>query len=263
MQRRKFINTATAGILGAGAATLSGVALAQIPEFKWRLASSFPKSLDTIFGGVELIAKRVAAATGGKFQIQVFAANEIVPGGAVLDAVKDGTVQMGHTASYYYVGKDPTFAFDTAMPFGLNARQQNAWMYEGGGLALMRELFKEYNIYQIPAGNTGAQMGGWYRKEIKTVADLKGLKFRIGGIGGQVLQKLGVVPQQTKSLASIRAPSTTTTQAGGKADRSYRSISTSTSGQNYPRIIKRFWKLPVPKPTSTCKPNMTLRTPPH
>ena len=196
MQRRKFLGAAGAGLIGTGTSTLASNGYAQSPEFKWRLASSFPKNLDTIFGGAELVARRVAAATSGKFQIQVFAANEIVPGAAVLDAVKDGTVQMGHTASYYYVGKDPTFAFDTAMPFGLNGRQQNAWMYEGGGLQLMREFFKDYNIYQIPAGNTGAQMGGWYRKEIETVADLKGLKFRIGGIGGQVLQKLGVVPQQ-------------------------------------------------------------------
>jgi len=196
MERRKFLKSAGIGLAGAGAATMSASALAQAPEVKWRLASSFPKSLDTIFGAADVVAKRVAAATGGKFQIQVFAAGEIVPGFGVLDAVKDGTVQIGHSASYYYVGKDPTFAFDTAIPFGLNSRQQTAWMYEGGGLQLMREFFKDYNIYNIPAGNTGAQMGGWFRKEIKTVADLKGLKFRIGGFAGQVLAKLGVVPQQ-------------------------------------------------------------------
>jgi TRAP-type mannitol/chloroaromatic compound transport system substrate-binding protein len=194
MQRRSFLKKAAAG-LAVGAAATPALAQAQ-PEIKWRLASSFPKSLDTIYGGAELVSKRVAAATNGKFQIQVFAAGEIVPGPGVLDAVKDGTVQCGHTASYYFVGKDPTFAFDTAMPFGLNARQQNAWMYHGGGLELMREFFKDYNIHQIPAGNTGAQMGGWFRKEIKTVEDLKGLKFRIGGFAGQVLAKLGVVAQQ-------------------------------------------------------------------
>ncbi len=196
MERRKFLKTAGIGLAGAGAATMSAAALAQAPEVKWRMTSSFPKSLDTIFGAADVVAKRVAAATGGKFQIQVFAAGEIVPGFGVLDAVKDGTVQCGHSASYYYVGKDPTFAFDTAIPFGLNSRQQTAWMYEGGGLPLMREFFKDYNIYNIPAGNTGAHMGGWFRKEIKTVADLKGLKFRIGGFAGQVLAKLGVVPQQ-------------------------------------------------------------------
>ena len=196
MQRRKFLTSTGAGLVGTAALALTGKALADAPEVKWRMASSFPKSLDTIFGGGEVLAKRVAAMTGGKFQIQIFGTGEIVPGLGVLDAVKDGTVQMGHTASYYFVGKDPTFAFDTAMPFGLNSRQQNAWMYEGGGLVLMRDFFKDYNIYQIPAGNTGAQMGGWYRKEIKTIEDLKGLKFRIGGFAGQVLQKLGVVALQ-------------------------------------------------------------------
>ncbi len=196
MQRRKFLTSAGLGLAGTGALALSGKALAQAPEVKWRLASSFPKSLDAIYGAAEIVSKRVAAATGGKFTIQVFAAGEIVPGPGVLDAVKDGTVQMGHSASYYFVGKDPTFAFDTAIPFGLNSRQQTAWMYEGGGLQLMRDFFKDYNIYNIPCGNTGAQMGGWYRKEIKTVADLKGLKFRVGGFAGQVLAKLGVVPQQ-------------------------------------------------------------------
>jgi TRAP-type mannitol/chloroaromatic compound transport system substrate-binding protein len=114
----------------------------------------------------------------------------------VLDAVKDGTVEMGHAASYWYIGKDPALAFDTAIPFGLNSRQQNAWLQEGGGLELLREFFKDYNIYPIPCGNTGTQMGGWFRKEIKSIEDLQGLKFRIGGFAGQVLAKLGVVPQQ-------------------------------------------------------------------
>jgi len=198
MQRRSFLKKAGAGLAaGALAAPLATPAFAQnAPTIKWRLASSFPKTLDTIFGAAEVFSKRVAAATGGKFQIQVFASGDIVPGMQVLDAVKDGTVEMGHSASYYYVGKDPTFAFDCAMPFGLNSRQQTAWMYEGGGLALMREFFKGYNIVNFPCGNTGVQMGGWFRKEIKTVADLKGLKFRIGGFAGQVLQKLGVVAQQ-------------------------------------------------------------------
>ena len=195
MQRRKFIGTGAgmAGILAAGAAP----AFAQgAGEIKWRLASSFPKSLDTIYGAAEVMSKRVAAATGGKFQIQVFAACEIVPGLQVLDAVQNGTVQAGHTAPYYYWGKDAAFALDTAIPFSLNARQTNAWHIFGGGLELFREFYKGYNIYNMPSGNTGAQMGGWFRKEIKTVADLKGLKFRIGGFAGKVMEKLGAVPQQ-------------------------------------------------------------------
>jgi TRAP-type mannitol/chloroaromatic compound transport system substrate-binding protein len=200
MQRRKFLKGAAlagaAGGIGA-AASFPAPALAQsMPEINWRMASSFPKSLDTIFGAGEYVTKRVEAATDGKFKIRIFAGGEIVPGLQVLDAVQAGTVECGHTANYYYVGKDPTFAFDTAVPFGLNARQQNAWMYHGGGRQLMNEFFKDYNCHAIPAGNTGAQMGGWFRKEIKTVDDLSGLKFRVGGFAGQVLTKLGVVPQQ-------------------------------------------------------------------
>jgi TRAP-type mannitol/chloroaromatic compound transport system substrate-binding protein len=194
MKRRAFLKKAAVGL---AAGTIAAPAIAQTqPTVNWRLTASWPKSLDTLFGGPELIAKRVAASTGGKFNIKVFAAGEIVPGLQVLDAVQNGTVECGHTAPYYYFGKDPTFAFSCAIPFGMNFRQQNAWMYHGGGLELMREFFKEYNVIQFVAGNTGAQMGGWFRKEIKTVADLKGLKFRIGGFAGAVLTKLGVVPQQ-------------------------------------------------------------------
>jgi len=198
MQRRKFLTSAGTALAAGTAAipALSQTQAAALPAIKWRLTSSFPKSLDTIYGAAPALAKRIAEATGGKFNIQVFAAGEIVPGPQALDAVKDGTVECCHTAPYYYFGKDPTFAFGTAIPFGLNARQQNAWMYYGGGLALMREFLKDYNVINFPAGNTGAQMGGWFRKEIKSVADLKGLKFRIAGLAGRVLSKLGVVPQQ-------------------------------------------------------------------
>jgi TRAP-type mannitol/chloroaromatic compound transport system substrate-binding protein len=197
MNRRKFINTAAVGGAAVAATAVAAPAIAQsMPELKWRLASSFPKALDTIFGAAEIFAKYVAEATDNKFQVRVFAAGEIVPGLQVADAVQNGTVEMGHTASYYYVGKDPTFAFDTAVPFGLNARQQDAWMNWGGGRDLMNEFYKDYSIFAIPCGNTGAQMGGWFRKEIKTAEDLKGVKMRIGGFAGQVLTKLGLVPQQ-------------------------------------------------------------------
>jgi TRAP-type mannitol/chloroaromatic compound transport system substrate-binding protein len=160
------------------------------------MTSSFPKSLDTIYGGGEQVAKYVAEMTDNKFQIQVFAAGEIVPGLQALDATSNGTVEMCHTVSYYYVGKDPTWAIYASVPFGLNARQQNSWWYQGGGEELGNEFFKKSNVIGFPCGNTGTQMGGWFRKEIKTVADLSGLKMRIGGIAGQVLQKVGVVPQQ-------------------------------------------------------------------
>ncbi len=196
MKRRQFIKTAGVGA-AAGAVTLAAPAIAQsMPEVKWRLTSSFPKSLDTLFGAMELFVKRIAEMSDNKFQIRLFAPGEIVPGLQVADAVQKGTVEMGHTASYYYIGKDPTFTFDTAVSFGLNARQQNAWMYHGGGLQAFREFLKGYDIIHFPAGNTGTQMAGWYRKEINSVEDLKGLKMRIGGLAGQVLAKLGVITQQ-------------------------------------------------------------------
>jgi TRAP-type mannitol/chloroaromatic compound transport system substrate-binding protein len=193
-RRRMFLAQAAAGLAGAAAAA-PAIAQAQ-PALQWRLASSFPKSLDTVFYPAELITRRIAEITDNKFQIRVFAAGEVVPALQVLDAVQNGTVEAGHTAPYYYVGKDPAFAFGTNVPFGLNARQQNAWWYEGGGREAMGELYQDYGLVEFNAGNTGAQMGGWYRKEIRTVADLKGLKMRIAGIAGQVLAKLGVVPQQ-------------------------------------------------------------------
>ncbi|MGE5545504.1 MAG: TRAP transporter substrate-binding protein [Solirubrobacterales bacterium] len=194
MERRKFLKAAT---VGAAASTIAAPAIAQTaPEIKWRMASSFPKSLDTIYGAGEFVAKRVAELTDNKFQIRVFAGGEIVPGLQVFDAVQAGTVECGHSVAYYYVGKDPTFAFEAAIPFGLNARQNNAWLYHGGGLELVRDFYKEFNVINFVCGNSGTQMGGWFRKEIKTVQDLQGLKMRIAGIAGRVLTKLGVVPQQ-------------------------------------------------------------------
>src|SRR5688572_31609582 len=185
MKRRTFIATAGLGA-AAAATTVAAPAIAQsAPDIKWRMTSSFPKSLDTIYGAAETFSKYVAEATDNKFQIQVFQAGEIVPGLQAADAVGNGTVEMCHTASYYFWGKDPTFAFGTAVPFGLNARQQNAWNYYGGGIDLMNEFYAGYNIFGLPCGNTGAQMGGWFRKEINKVDDLKGLKMRIGGFGGK------------------------------------------------------------------------------
>jgi TRAP-type mannitol/chloroaromatic compound transport system substrate-binding protein len=192
MKRRSFLTASAAAIAFAPAAP--GIAQSQ-PDVKWRLSSSYPKSLDILQGSAVRIAKRVAELTDGHFQIQTFAAGEIVPPLQVLDAVQNGTIEAGGTPSFFYVGKDPTFAFDTAIPFGLNTRQQTAWVLEGGGLQLMRDFYKSYNVIQFPAGNTGAQMGGWFRKEIKNLDDLRGLKMRIAGLGGQVIARLGVVPQ--------------------------------------------------------------------
>src|SRR5438477_4394496 len=195
MKRRNFLKAT--GIGAAGAATLAAPAIAQsMPEIKWRLTASWPKSLDTLWGGVELMSKLVAEATDNKFQLQTFAGGEIVPGLQVLDAVQNGTVEMGHTASYYYFGKDPTFAFGTAVPFGPNMRINQAWYMLGGGKEVLNDFYKKYNVVSLLAGNTGCQMGGWFRKELAGPDDFKGLKFRIGGFAGRVLQKLGAVPQQ-------------------------------------------------------------------
>jgi TRAP-type mannitol/chloroaromatic compound transport system substrate-binding protein len=193
MKRREFLKQAGAGVaLGSVAAA----AQAQSDTVRWRFATMWPKSLDAMHGSAENWAKRVTAISGGRFEIRTSAAGEIVPPGSVFNAVQDGTIECGHVLSTFFFGKDTSLGFDAGMPFGLNARQQAAWMYDGGGLQLMRAVFKKYNIVQFPVGNVGVQMGGWYRKEIKSVADLKGLKFRIGGIGGAILLKLGAVPQQ-------------------------------------------------------------------
>ncbi len=197
MSRRDFLTKGGAAAVAAGAAALSAPAVAQTSDVvRWRMASSFPKSVDTLFGTADFIARRVGQITGGKFQISVHAAGEIVPPLQVLDAVEKGTIECGHTAPYYFIGKDPAWAMGTCVPFGLNSRQYNAWWVHGGGEKLFNDFTREVGVVSLLAGNTGSQMGGWFKKEIKGVADLKGLKFRTGGMGGQVLTKLGVVAQQ-------------------------------------------------------------------
>jgi len=192
MDRRSLIKHAgIAGVLAAGAAP----AVHAQAAIRWRLASSFPKSLDTIFGAADTFAKAVKDMSGGKFEVSVHAAGELMPAFGVVDGVQQGTVECAHTAPYYFFGKDETFALGCAIPFGLNSRQMTAWMYEGNGMKLMREFYAKYNIVNFPGGNTGSQMGGWYRKEIKTLADIKGMKMRIGGFGGKVLERIGGVPQ--------------------------------------------------------------------
>ena len=193
MDRRSLIkNAGIAGVLAAGAAP----AVHAQSAVRWRLASSFPKSLDTIFGSAEVFARTVKALSGGKFEVSVHAANELMPAFGVVDGLQNGTIEMAQTAPYYFTGKNPIFAFGCAVPFGLTARQMDAWMAHGNGRKLMDAFYAQYNIKSRSSGNTGTQMGGWYRKEIKTAADLKGLKMRMGGgLFGEAMAKLGVVAQ--------------------------------------------------------------------
>jgi len=192
MERRSFVKHAgLAGILAAG--TAPAVQAQQV--IRWRITSSFPKSLDTLYGAAEVFAKAVNAASNGRMNVTAHPPGELVPAFGVVDAVQKGTVEGGHTAPYYFFGKDETFALDCAVPFGMNSRQMTGWYYHGNGLKLTREFYRQYDIVNFAAGNTGVQMGGWFRKEIKSVEDLKGLKFRVGGFAGRVLERLGVVPQ--------------------------------------------------------------------
>jgi TRAP-type mannitol/chloroaromatic compound transport system substrate-binding protein len=193
MDRRSLIKQAgIAGVLAAGVAP----AVHAQAAVRWRLASSFPKALDTIYGGAEVFAKQVKAMSGGKFEISVHSGGELMPAFGVVDGVQNGTVELAHTVPYYFYGKNPAFALGSAVPFGLNARQMNAWMKHGNGRKLMNEFYANYGMLSFAGGNTGTQMGGWFRKEIKAVTDFKGMKMRLGGgLIGEVMQKLGAVPQ--------------------------------------------------------------------
>lgn len=193
MDRRSLIKkTGIAGVLASGIAP----AVHAQAAVRWRLASSFPKSLDTIYGGAEVFAKAVKAMSGGKFEVSVHAAGELMPAFGVVDGVQQGSVEACHTVPYYFYGKNPAFALGSAVPFGLNARQMTAWMMHGNGRKLMNEFYANYGMVSYAGGNTGCQMGGWFRKEIKSVADIKGLKMRLGGgLIGDVMTKMGAVPQ--------------------------------------------------------------------
>jgi TRAP-type mannitol/chloroaromatic compound transport system substrate-binding protein len=204
MERREFAKNALLG--AAGASLLGGCssesssegdapAVQTQPRVRWRLASSFSRSLDTIYGAAEVLADRVSAMTDGRFEIRSYPGGELVPSLEVLSNVQTGTVQMGHSASYYFIGQNPALAFDATVPFGLTARQYAAWMYYGGGLELMRGLFSDFNIINFPGGNTGMQMGGWFRTQVNGLSDMQGLRMRIPGLGGDVMSEMGVNTQ--------------------------------------------------------------------
>ena len=193
MDRRSLIkNAGLAGVLAAGVAP----AVHAQAAVRWRLASSFPKSLDTIFGSAEKFSQTVKALSGGKFEVSVHPAGELMPAFGVVDALEKDTIEMAQSAAYYFAGKDPIFSLSCAVPFGLTTLQMAAWKDHGNGRKLLNDFFAKYNFNILSAGNTTTQMGGWYRKQIKTAEDLKGLKMRLGGgIFGEAMAKLGVVAQ--------------------------------------------------------------------
>ncbi len=189
LKRRQFLTTATAA---GSAAALARPAVAQGERLEWKMVTSWPKGLPGLSTGAERLAQRIGELSGGRLTVKVYAAGELVPALAVLDAVSSGTAEMGPDASYYHIGKAPAAGFYTAVPFGMNAQELNGWVYFGGGQELWDELYAPFGVKAFLAGNTGVQMGGWFRNEVKSVADLKGLKFRMPGQGGQVLSRLGV-----------------------------------------------------------------------
>ncbi|MGB3200834.1 MAG: TRAP transporter substrate-binding protein [Nodosilinea sp.] len=207
MKRRQLVKTTTLGVAaattagvaacaGGGAPVAEGTADGDLPRLDWQMATSWPAALDTILGGAQTFADRVSTLSGGRFTISPRSAGEIAPPLEVLNVVSQGAVPCGHTASYYYVGRSPVMGFGASLPFGLTPQQQNAWLYEGGGLDQLQEFYaRQFNVIQFPAGNTGAQMGGWFRREITSISDLAGLKMRIPGLGGQVMSRLGVTVQ--------------------------------------------------------------------
>ncbi len=190
MKRRDFLKKA--GVVAAGA-SLSPLmfAKAQNAKYRWSMVTSWPTALDTIYGGATNTAKFLNEITNGEVEVEVFPAGAQVGGLEVYDAVSSGAFELGHTASYYYIGKDPTQGFFTCVPFGLNAQQMNAWLETGGGQALWDELNAKDNLIAFAAGNTGVQMGGWFNKEISSADDLQGLVMRIPGLGGQVMAAAG------------------------------------------------------------------------
>jgi TRAP-type mannitol/chloroaromatic compound transport system substrate-binding protein len=194
--RRKLLTTAGAAGAGAAAAIATPAIAQSSSTVRWRMATSWPRTLDTVFGGAEHFAEYVADATDSRFQIRVFAADEIAAGLTVTEAVSKGTVELCHTAPYYMWSKDPTFALACAAPFGLNGRMQNAWWREGGGERLINAFYEKHGIFGLLAGNTMAQMGGWFRREINSPDDLRGIRMRVGGAAAAVMARTGIVPQQ-------------------------------------------------------------------
>ena len=203
MKRRDFVKSLSVGAVASssllagcqsGNDTASGTNRTPARKFKWDMVTTWPRNFPVLGTGANLLAKMITEMSGGRIEVTVHGAKELVPAFGVFDAVSQGNAQMGHGAAYYWKGKSPTFQFFSSVPFGLTAQEMNGWMYYGGGLELWQEAYVPHGVLPLPAGNTGVQMGGWFNKQINSVEDLKGLKMRIPGLGGDVLKRAGGTP---------------------------------------------------------------------
>jgi TRAP-type mannitol/chloroaromatic compound transport system substrate-binding protein len=194
MQRRDFMKQVGIGSVAVGASLAGAKAAAAQTEFKWKMVTTWPKNFPGLGTGANNLAQLITEMSGGRITVKVYGAKELVPAFEVFDAISRGTAEIGHGAAYYWKGKSEAAQFFTTVPFGMTAQEMNGWFYYGGGLELWRELYAPFNLIPAPAGNTGVQMGGWFNKEINSVEDLKGLKMRIPGLGGEVLKRAGGTP---------------------------------------------------------------------
>lgn len=191
MKRREFLKNAGIGGLAASSAVAVPALAAAKAEFKWKMVTAWPKNFPGLGSNANLLAKMITEMSGGRIDVKVYGAKELVPAFEVFDAVSNGTAEMGHSGAYYWKGKAEAAQFFSAIPFGLTAQEMNSWLYYGGGMELWREVYKPFGIIPAATGNSGVQMAGWFNREIKTVDDLKGLKMRIPGLGGEVLRRAG------------------------------------------------------------------------
>jgi len=194
MERRKFIKSLGAGALVAGGSLAVSTKASAAKKIKWKMVTTWPKNFPGLGTGANNLAKLINEMSGGRMKVKVYGAKELVPAFEIFDAVSRGTAQMGHGAAYYWKGKSEAAQFFAAVPFGLNAQEMNAWLYHGGGMELWEETYKPFGLIPTASGNTGVQMAGWFNREINAVSDLKGLKMRIPGLGGEVLKQAGGTP---------------------------------------------------------------------
>jgi TRAP-type mannitol/chloroaromatic compound transport system substrate-binding protein len=194
MDRRDFLTKTATGAVALGAGLGAATAVEAKAEFKWKMVTTWPKNFPGLGTGANNLAQLITEMSGGRINVKVYGAKELVPAFEVMDAVSRGTAEMGHGAAYYWKGKAPAAQFFSTMPFGMNAQEFNGWIYHGDGQALWDEVYQPFGVLGRPAGNTGVQMGGWFNKEINSLEDLKGLKMRIPGLGGEVLKRLGGTP---------------------------------------------------------------------